>query len=192
MKNDLARGVRQASDFLMALQLTGAAQDEFPRQPATAPAAGGDRRRPDRRSTRRPRRRPTTWCRWRSSWHRYETLVAKIGEQTLGQPGATEARSSTTWLKHGRAIRAERSAAAAAGGPDFLAGRAWGGVTIVYRKRLQDSPAYRLNHEEVIKSLEEGIRFAERLNPVQWMSTPRPVAKHASIGAKDGGPSASS
>src|SRR5262249_44703528 len=45
--------------------------------------------------------------------------------------------------------------------------RAWGGVTIVYRKRLQDSPAYRLNHEEVIKSLEEGIRFAERLNPVE-------------------------
>ena len=32
---------------------------------------------------------------------------------------------------------------------------------------LQDSPAYRLNHEEVIKSLEEGIRFAERLNPVE-------------------------
>jgi len=27
--------------------------------------------------------------------------------------------------------------------------------------------AYRLNHEEVIKSLEEGIRLAERLNPVE-------------------------
>ncbi len=40
-------------------------------------------------------------------------------------------------------------------------------MTIVYRKRLQDSPAYRLNHEEVIKSLEEGIQFAERLNPVE-------------------------
>jgi hypothetical protein len=44
--------------------------------------------------------------------------------------------------------------------------RSWGGVSIVYRKSLQDSPAYRLNHEEVIKSLEEGICFVERLDPV--------------------------
>jgi hypothetical protein len=29
-------------------------------------------------------------------------------------------------------------------------------VTIAYRKRMVDSPAYRLNHEEVIKALEEG------------------------------------
>ena len=40
------------------------------------------------------------------------------------------------------------------------------------RKRLQDSPAYRLNHEEVIKSLEEGIGFAERLNPVECIPDP--------------------
>src|SRR5262249_6241195 len=61
--------------------------------------------------------------------------------------------------------------AAAGREPDFnRLVRAWGGVTIVYRKRLQDSPAYRLNHEEVIKSLEEGIRFAERLNPVECIA----------------------
>ena len=34
MKNGLARGVRQASDFLMALQLTGAAKARVDRQPA--------------------------------------------------------------------------------------------------------------------------------------------------------------
>src|SRR5262252_3021741 len=43
--------------------------------------------------------------------------------------------------------------------------QAWGGVSIVYRKRLIDSPAYRLNHEEVIKALEEGISFIENMNP---------------------------
>ncbi len=43
--------------------------------------------------------------------------------------------------------------------------RSWGGVSIVYRKRLVDSPAYRLNHEEVIKALEEGISFIEDMNP---------------------------
>jgi NAD(P)H-flavin reductase len=32
---------------------------------------------------------------------------------------------------------------------------------------MVDSPAYRLNHEEVIKALEEGIVFAENLNPVE-------------------------
>ena len=38
----------QASDFLMALQLTGAAKILLDRQPAASPAGGGDRRRPDR------------------------------------------------------------------------------------------------------------------------------------------------
>jgi len=42
----------------------------------------------------------------------------------------------------------------------------WGGVTIAYRRRLIDSPSYTLNHEEVQKALEEGIRFAEGLTPL--------------------------
>jgi NAD(P)H-flavin reductase len=42
----------------------------------------------------------------------------------------------------------------------------WGGVTIAYRRRLIDSPSYTLNHEEVLKALEEDIRFAEGLAPV--------------------------
>ena len=32
---------------------------------------------------------------------------------------------------------------------------------------MVDSPAYRLNHEEVIKALEEGIVFAENLSPIE-------------------------
>src|SRR6185436_14574371 len=43
----------------------------------------------------------------------------------------------------------------------------WGGVAIAYRKKLTDSPAYRLNHEEVEKCLEEGVRFLEGLSPVR-------------------------
>src|SRR6185437_14986195 len=43
----------------------------------------------------------------------------------------------------------------------------WGGVSLVYRKRVIDSPAYRLNHEEVIKSLEEGVRYIENMAPVE-------------------------
>lgn len=39
--------------------------------------------------------------------------------------------------------------------------------TILYRKRLQDSPAYRLNHEEVEKAFEEGIEFVENATPLE-------------------------
>ena len=41
----------------------------------------------------------------------------------------------------------------------------WGGVTIAYRRRLIDAPSYTLNHEEVAKAMEEGVRFAEGLSP---------------------------
>ena len=51
--------------------------------------------------------------------------------------------------------------------------RGWGGVTLAYRKRLQDSPAYRLNHEEVTKALEEGISVTENMNPLE--AVPEPV-----------------
>ena len=40
-------------------------------------------------------------------------------------------------------------------------------MTIAYRRRLIDSPSYTLNHEEVAKAMEEGIRFAELLTPVE-------------------------
>jgi NAD(P)H-flavin reductase len=66
-------------------------------------------------------------------------------------------------------VRAERARAAAAGeAPDLISlVRKWGGVTLAYRKRMQDAPAYRLNHEEISKALEEGIAFAENLEPIE-------------------------
>ena len=70
-------------------------------------------------------------------------------------------------LQHGTAVRRERARAAAAGeAPDFARlCREWGGVSIVYRRSMEESPAYRLNHEEIIKALEEGISFIETLEP---------------------------
>jgi NAD(P)H-flavin reductase len=37
----------------------------------------------------------------------------------------------------------------------------FGGVKILYRKSIKDSPAYKNNHEELEKALEEGIKFFE-------------------------------
>src|SRR5690606_20133315 len=45
--------------------------------------------------------------------------------------------------------------------------RRFGGVTIVYRRGINESPAYQRNHEELVKALEEGIYYAEGLNPVR-------------------------
>jgi NAD(P)H-flavin reductase len=83
------------------------------------------------------------------------------------------------YLTHGRAVRAERARAAKAGErANFIAlVRSWGGVTLAYRKRMVDSPAYRLNHEEVIKALEEGITFTENINPIEAVPDERGALK---------------
>lgn len=39
--------------------------------------------------------------------------------------------------------------------------KTWGGVKIIYRKGMVFSPAYRLNHEELISGLQEGVEFLE-------------------------------
>jgi NADPH-dependent glutamate synthase beta subunit-like oxidoreductase/NAD(P)H-flavin reductase len=172
MKNNLLRGVRLASDFLMGLQATGAYKaNSLANLQLRLPAVviGGGLTAIDTATE----MQAYYVVQVEKALDRYDRLVRKIGEQAIWSKLDDEERGIIeTWLKHGRAIRAERSAAAAAGrAPDFnRLVRAWGGVTIVYRKRLQDSPAYRLNHEEVIKSLEEGIRFAERLNPVECIA----------------------
>ena len=43
----------------------------------------------------------------------------------------------------------------------------WGGATIAYRRRLVDAPSYTLNHEEVDKAMQEAVRFAEGLSPIE-------------------------
>lgn len=171
VKNNLVRGVRMASDFLMGLQATGAYKaNSLANLQLRLPAVviGGGLTAIDTATE----MQAYYVVQAEKTLDRYDRLVEKIGDEAIWNRLDPEEREIIeTWLKHGRAIRAERSAAAAAGRePDFnRLVRAWGGVTIVYRKRLQDSPAYRLNHEEVIKSLEEGIRFAECLNPVEFI-----------------------
>jgi NAD(P)H-flavin reductase len=85
----------------------------------------------------------------------------------LGLCPAAAPAPAGEFIAHGRAIRAEREAARRDGRAPHLAELidSWGGVTIAYRRRLTDAPSYTLNHEEVAKAMEEGIRFAELLTP---------------------------
>ncbi|MCK5620940.1 MAG: FAD-dependent oxidoreductase, partial [Alphaproteobacteria bacterium] len=168
MPNNLARGVRTASDFLMALQLTGAARkDSIANMQLRLPAVviGGGLTAIDT-ATEALAYYPRQVEKFLT---RYEALVADKGEAAVRAPwDAEEAGIADEFLSHARAIRAEREAAGAqAREPEVLALlQGWGGVTIAYRKRLIDSPAYTLNHEEVEKALEEGIAFAECLSPL--------------------------
>ncbi len=172
MKNNLLRGVRLASDFLMGLQATGIYRnDSLGNLQVDLPAVviGGGLTAID--TATELQAYYVVQC--EKTLDRFERLVEKIGESAIRERMDNEEWAKLQrWLKHGRAIRTERSAAATAGrAPDFnRLIRAWGGVTIAYRKRLQDSPAYRLNHEEVIKALEEGILFAECLSPVECLA----------------------
>ncbi len=169
MKNNLIRGIRKASDFLMALQLTGAFKREaLSNLQARVPAVviGGGLTAIDT-ATELMAYYP---LQVEKTLQQYEALAAQLGEARVrGFYDAEEIGVLDEYLAHGRAVRAERARAAAADQmPDFVPlVRGWGGVTIAYRKRMVDSPAYRLNHEEVIKALEEGITFAENLNPIE-------------------------
>jgi NADPH-dependent glutamate synthase beta subunit-like oxidoreductase/NAD(P)H-flavin reductase len=168
MQNGLVPGVRQASDFLMALQLTGAAkEDSIANLTVRLPVVviGGGLTAIDT-ATEALAYYPVQVEKFLS---RYETLVAERGAEPVraGWNGA-EREVAEEFILHARAIRAEREAAVREDRPPLLAKLidSWGGVTIAYRRRLADAPSYTLNHEEVAKALEEGIRFAEMLTPV--------------------------
>jgi NADPH-dependent glutamate synthase beta subunit-like oxidoreductase/NAD(P)H-flavin reductase len=168
LPNGLVRGVRTASDFLMALQLTGAAREESianlqVRLPIVVIGGG-----------------LTAIDTATESLAYYVVQVEKFlarYEKLVAQKSAGEVRNAWNeeetviaeeFLAHALAIRDERDAAAAEGrAPRILELlQSWGGSTIAYRKRLIDSPSYTLNHEEVAHALHEGVRFAEMLMPI--------------------------
>src|SRR3954471_24380185 len=169
--NGFARGVRAASDFLMALQLTGAAKRESIanlqiRLPVVVIGGG-----------------LTAIDTATESLAYYAVQVEKFlaRYEALGQEPAWNAEEraiAQEFLAHARALRASPS--------EKKIGllKSWGGATIAYRRRLIDSPSYTLNHEEVEKALEEGITFAEGLTPTRIELDPFGHARAVSFTAE--------
>ena len=165
MKNGLAKGVRQASDFLMALQLTGAAKGrqlgEPDRQVADRCRCGGltaiDT------ATEALAYYPLQVEKFLA---RYERLGLSHGDGAVGWDNE-ERVVAEEFVAHAKALREERAAAAKEGRQPQITSmlQHWGGATIVYRRELTASPSYTLNHEEVEKAMQEGIAFAECLAP---------------------------
>jgi NADPH-dependent glutamate synthase beta subunit-like oxidoreductase/NAD(P)H-flavin reductase len=180
IENNLCRGLRKASDFLMALQLTGAfKKDSLANLQIRLPAIviGGGLTAIDTATE----LLAYYIVQVEKTLERWELLLGQPGPEVLDKVAWHQMREAQLLhgfdveereivleqLEHGRAVRREREQAAAERRePRFQPLlQAWGGVSLVYRKSLIDSPAYRLNHEEVDKSLEEGVRYIERMAP---------------------------
>ena len=168
LKNNLMRGIRKASDFLMALQLTGAAKaSSLANLQVRLPAGviGGGLTAIDT-ATELMAYYPVQV---EKILHRYETLVNVYGEQLVrSRYDKEETIILDEFLAHGEVIHAERMRAEAEDEqPDFQPlVDSWGGVTLFYRKGMKDAPAYRQNHEEISEALEEGIALVEGMSPL--------------------------
>lgn len=181
--NALARGVRTASDFLMALQLTGAGKkDSIANLQIRLPIVviGGGLTAIDT-ATESLAYYPVQVEKFLA---RYEVLAAKNGEAEVRKNwGAEDRIIAEEFIAHAKAIRTERKKEK----PDVWGLLdSWGGVKLVYRKRLIDAPSYRLNHEEVEKAFEEGIFFAENYEPAGIEIDEFGAAKNISLKATTG------
>ena len=168
LKNNLSRGLRKASDFLMALQLTGAARkDSLSNLQISLPAIviGGGLTAIDT-ATETLAYYPIQVEKF---YENAKTLLEIDKDYLINTFDEEELSQANIFFAHGKIIHETRKKAKENNEkPDFLPFlKEWGGVTLVYRKNLQSSPAYRLNHEEINEALEEGIKIIENLNPVE-------------------------
>lgn len=163
----LAPGMRQANDFLMALQLGNATKASSLtclqiRLPAVI--IGGGLTGVDTATE----AQAYYITQVEKTLTRYEILASTYGEDFIHEkldPASREILAE--YLRHGQTVRKERNAAKKEGrAPNFIhLVREWGGVTIAYRRSMQESPAYINNHEELKKALEEGIYYLEGMEP---------------------------
>lgn len=167
LKNGLAPGVRQASDFLMTLQLTGASKESSIanlqlRLPVVV--IGGGLTAIDT-ATEAMAYYPVQVEKFAK---RYDELVAVYGQEIVEERWTSQDREvAHEFLTHAKACQEERIQAQAGGRePNFQALiQTWGGVMVAYRRSLKEAPSYTLNHEEVTKALEEGIEILDQAIP---------------------------
>ncbi|WP_349967685.1 FAD-dependent oxidoreductase [Wolbachia endosymbiont of Armadillidium arcangelii] len=169
IKNMLARGVRMASDFLMLLQLTGALKCDSianlqVRMPIIVIGAGLTA---IDTATEALAYYPIQVEKFLL---RYEILVDKYGKKYVEKDWTEEEYEiANELISHAKLIQAEQELAKKESRKikilEFM--QSLGGVKVIYRKELKDSPSYRLNSEEVQNALSEGIYFIENLEPVK-------------------------
>ncbi len=153
--NILCKGVRSASDFLMSLQTLGASRKSSLanlqiRLPIVVIGGG-----------------LTSIDTATESLAYYPIMVEKflaqyeiLGNSFLKTLDDEELEVALEFIEHAKELKANPKDRL------FLL-KKWGGVKIIYRKKFEESPAYRLNHEEVAKAFEEGIEFIDNTCPLE-------------------------
>lgn len=148
LENNFAKGIRLASDFLMSLQLTGAFKEElFTNLQIRLPiiVIGGGLTAVD------------TACEAQAYYFAQIKKFAKKIE-ILGKDKVYAILNDEERLIADEFLRDF----------EFCCGKIsphFPKVKILYRKKIQDSPAYRLSHEELHKAFEQGIEFIEEKQP---------------------------
>jgi NADPH-dependent glutamate synthase beta subunit-like oxidoreductase len=160
----LAPGMRQANDFLMALQLTGAGRphSQFALQiRLPAVVIGGGLTAVDTATE----VQAYYIQQIEEVERRFRKLVKSAGEEKAWELFDEIDRACLEeWLFHAAAWDKYKKENTPIDTASFL--HRYGGVCIVYRKRMEDSPAYRHNHEELEKALQEGLHYRECLEPI--------------------------
>ncbi len=159
MKNGMVRGVRTASDFLMALQLTGAAKkDSIANLTIRLPVVviGGGLTAVDSATEAK--------AYYPIQVEKFLTRVEAIGkEKYFTKLSEEEKITAEEFITH--ALERRKNQKSKIKNQKLL--YEWGGVTLAYRKSLQDAPSYRLNHEEVELAFQEGINFLGDATPLE-------------------------
>lgn len=167
--NSVALGARTASDFLMSLQLTGAARKSSIanlqlRLPTVV--VGGGLTAIDTATE-----AMSYYVRQVEKFQeRYELVVSTQGKEKAEEKWTDLDRElSVEFLEHASVFSKERELAKRENRePEFhKIIQKLGGVKVVYRKAMINSPSYRLNPEEVKFAFEEGIEFVENATPVK-------------------------
>jgi len=147
LPNILAKGVRTASDFLMSLQLgTAYKNDSLTNLQIRLPVLviGGGLTALDTAT---------------ESLAYYPKLLEKFSANYNPDISLNteEQEIAKEFLAHHEIIKNSNSLLSAL--------KSLGGAKILYRQKLQKSPSYRLNHEELTHGLKEGVEFVENIVP---------------------------
>lgn len=162
MENSLVSGVRQASDFLMALQLSSAAKkDSIANLQVRLPiiVIGGGLTAVDT-ATEALAYYPIQVKKFSK---RYHQLIKEIGKDKV-HAGWNDQEETLATEMLGHAVQLEKAQDM---GKRLKLLKEWGGATIVYRRDIKKSPAYTLNHEELEKALQEGIEILDQAVPLK-------------------------
>lgn len=161
MRNFLAKGVRTVSDFLMTLQSGGAFLEQsitnlLIRMPIIIIGGGLTAIDAATESLIYYKLQVEKFLK------NYQLLVEKNGKKYTEQNWTNEDRLiAEEFILHAKLFRQAQNKQAIKQILDEL-----GGVTIYYRGKLKDSPAYKLNPEEVMYAMGAGVKFVENMIPL--------------------------